>query len=438
MISKKIFTILIVAFLSKCDLPIDNVEYEQHPVVFGYIDAGFNKVDDFYLYWSSVLSNSHLENNPIDNATIILSNGEQNIFFTHDENGKYEPQERFPNPPIEPGSTWNLYINFNYADKEYTLESSTTVPYSIIPEVIVSDIDWQCDGEEVIFNENDFNLYQNQNNSDLIQSWLSNNDTSFLSNNIEIDNIMYNDADCYTSSFASTPFFTLDIDSQNQNDTVISRYITLALETDKDMNNDGFNIPYEAAIFDTTFSAFAFKGPMQYSDIDYEAPSLSGIEKIYNIYNSNAEDAAYDWCISTPNSQYGCADTCTDDDPVDECESCMESCVGYAMENYGFDLIDIPYEWGWHRDDINRINLEGDQIEFSWLFFNYYGKHMTIIQPMSIEYEQYFEGDPDQFNLPYILRQGNINDVSGEEAYGLFYSTNSKFFLFNVLKPDLD
>ena len=69
MISKKIFTILIVAFLSKCDLPTENVEYEQRPVVFGYIDAGFNKVDDFYLYWSSVLSNSHLENNPIDNAT---------------------------------------------------------------------------------------------------------------------------------------------------------------------------------------------------------------------------------------------------------------------------------------------------------------------------------------------------------------------------------
>ena len=52
-------------------------------------------------------------------------------------------------------------------------------------------------------------------------------------NNIEIDNIMYNDADCYTSSFASTPFFTLDIDSQKENDTIISRYITLALETDK-------------------------------------------------------------------------------------------------------------------------------------------------------------------------------------------------------------
>ena len=144
------------------------------------------------------------------------------------------------------------------------------------------------------------------------------------------------------------------------------------------MNQDGFNIDYEAAIFDTTLSANVFKGPMQYTEIDYNK---------------------YD----------------------------------------GIDLENIPYEWGWHRDDINRINLEGDQIEFSWLFFNYYGRHMTIIQPMSSEYEQYFEGDPDQFNLPYILRQGNINDISGEEAYGLFYSTNSKFFLFNVLEPiDLD
>jgi len=270
----------------------------------------------------------------------------------------------------------NSLSNFKkeYENKDYILESSTTIPAPIAPNIMVSDIDWQCDGQDIIFNEDDFNLYQEQNNVDLIALWLNDSkNTSFLDDNINIDDIVYNTDECYTSSFASTPFFTLDIDSENQNDTIIARYMTFALETNKDMNEDGFNILNEAAIFDTTLSANIFKGPMQYTEIIYD---------------------------------------------------------NYA----GIDLENIPYEWGWHREDIDRINLEGDQIEFSWLFFNYYGKHMTIIQPMSSEYGQYFEGDPDQFNFPYILRQGNIENNSGD-AYGLFYSTNSKFFLFNVLEP---
>ena len=91
----------------------------------------------------------------------------------------------------------------------------------------------------------------------------------------------------------------------------------------------------------------------------------------------------------------------------------------------------IPYEWGWHRNPIDKINLTGNEIEISWLFFDYYGINMIMVQPMGEEYEQYFEGDPDQFDLPYILRQGNIDD-----AYGLFYSTNTKFFFFNVNKEE--
>ena len=375
MIFKKTLLILILIFLSHCDLPTENLEYEESPVVFGYIDAGFNKIDTFYLYWSNLLSTSHFESNYIDNATMTLSTEDQSIILNHIGNGKYLPQNIYPTPAIEPGSIWFLNINFNHNNRDYILESSTTVPNTINPGIMVSDIDWQCDGENIIFDENDFSLYQNQNNTNLIQSWLEDsNNLSFLNNDINIDNITYNTANCYTSSFASTPFFTLDIDYESQNDTIISRYLTIALETDKDMNNDEFNIPYEAAIFDTTFSAFVFKGPMQYTEINYN--------------------------------------------------------------NYpGIELDNIPYEWGWHREAINRINLEGDQIEFSWLFFNYYGKHLTIIQPMGSEYKQYYQGDPDQFNLPYILRQGNIENINGREAYGLFYSTNSKFFLFNVLEP---
>ena len=238
MIFKKIILILIVALLCKCELPTENISYIQSPVVFGYIDAGFNRIDTLYLYWTSSLTSSHFENNYIDNASVNLSSGNQNIELNHIGNGKYLPDNLYPNPPIQPNSTWNLEINFSYNDKEYNLQSSTTVPNTITPDVMISDIQWQCDGEDVVFNEEDFNLYQNQNNVDLIQSWLNDpSDISFLENNINIDTFRYSTRDCYTSSFASTPFFTLDIDSENQNDTIISRYLTLSLETNKDMNS---------------------------------------------------------------------------------------------------------------------------------------------------------------------------------------------------------
>ena len=91
MIFKKIILILIVALLCKCELPTENINYIQSPVVFGYIDAGFNRIDTLYLYWTSSLTSSHFENNYIDNASVNLSSGNQNIELNHIGNGKYLP-----------------------------------------------------------------------------------------------------------------------------------------------------------------------------------------------------------------------------------------------------------------------------------------------------------------------------------------------------------
>ena len=65
------------------------------------------------------------------------------------------------------------------------------------------------------------------------------------------------------------------------------------------------------------------------------------------------EEAAFDYCFNTPDSQYGCADSCEDagddgsaDDGGDAgaCEECLESCMDYVMTNYGYTE-DQAREW---------------------------------------------------------------------------------------------
>ena len=354
------------------ELPTENLYYKKNPVMFGSIDAGFNRIEPIFLSWTNDLSTSHENSsNFIENAEISISTinnipNYENITFEHFENGEYHPN--LPsNLSITPGSEWNIFVNFKYLNEDYQLSASTIIPSEINISTTESQIPWNCNGVPVFVDSN-FNLYQNQNNTQLINDWLDDSENLSFIDNILVDSITYNINECYTSSFVSVPFFTIDLGVENEN--IISRYTTIALEPNKDMNGDGYEIPYEAAIFDTTLSATAFKGPMNYYEIDYE--NYPGINT-------------------------------------------------------------IPYEWGWYRDPIDRINLTGNIIDIMWLFFDYYGINMMIIQPMGEEYSEYFEGDPDEFNAPYNLRKTNIKSSVGE-AFGLFYSTNSKFFFFNVLK----
>ena len=382
MIFKKIILITFL-ILSSCDLPTEQISYNRKPVVFGYIDAGFNRIEPIYLFWSENFSTPHTgEASYIQNATINLTstyNDEPeysiNMIYNSDENGYIPDQNDITNDfQIKAESVWTLNIQFSDGDKNYTLIASTEVPKAINLSSTNSEIPWNCNGQPVDINSN-FNLYKNENEididgngtPDLIQDWLDTGDLSFL-NGLQVDEITYNNAECYTSSFASVPYFTIDLQTDDEN--VVARYLTIALETDKDMNEDGINIPYESAIFDTTLSANAFKGPMNYSQINYSE----------------------DYGISNP-----------------------------------------PYEWGWHRDPIDRINLTGNIIDVMWLFFDYYGINIMIVQPMGEDYKKYYESDPDQFSFPYVLRQTNINSDQ-DDAYGLFYSTNSQFFFFDVKK----
>jgi len=374
----KNFTLIIFLIFLGCEqLPTENKTYEKKPVVFGYIDAGLSKIDTLYLSWSNDFSTSHYDIEYIEDATVTLTtigntpeyDNSNSLILQHFENGKYLIDTYPSNFNITPGATWNLNISFT----DYTLTSSTIIPDKINLSTLTDDITYNdCFNQPVSIST--INLYQDQNQS-LIDAWINSRYTNSVYESIDLnwisyDSFTYKTDECYTSSFADIPFFILNL-GESTNENVISRYTTISLETDKDMNGDTFNIPYEAAIFDTTISANAFKGPMNYHEIDYE-----------------------------------------NDFPE-------------------IDPATIPYEWGWHRNPIDRINLTGIEIPATWLFFDYYGINMMTVEPMGDEYERYFESDPDQFNFPYILREGNV-----ENAYGLFYSTNSSFFFFNVEKEE--
>ena len=67
-------------------------------------------------------------------------------------------------------------------------------------------------------------------NPSLIQDWLINPSNLSFINTINVDDITYNTADCYTSSFVSVPFFILDLGQENE--PILCRYTTIALETD--------------------------------------------------------------------------------------------------------------------------------------------------------------------------------------------------------------
>jgi len=257
LIFKKIILITFL-ILSSCDLPTEQISYNRKPVVFGYIDAGFNRIEPIYLFWSENFSTPHTgEASSIQNATISLTstyNDEPeysiNMIYNSDENGYIPDQNDITNDfQIKAESVWTLNIQFSDGDKNYTLIASTEVPKAINLSSTNSEIPWNCNGQPVDINSN-FNLYKNENEidsdgngtPDLIQDWLDTGDLSFL-NGLQVDEITYNNAECYTSSFASVPYFTIDLQTDDEN--VVARYLTIALETDKDMNEDGLVVEKE-------------------------------------------------------------------------------------------------------------------------------------------------------------------------------------------------
>jgi hypothetical protein len=91
----------------------------------------------------------------------------------------------------------------------------------------------------------------------------------------------------------------------------------------------------------------------------------------------------------------------------------------FRDENYNPYLLN-PFVW----------TVETSPTPMMWLYFNYYGKHLIVVQASDDAYYDYLSGDPLGGNQ-YLLPDSNI-----EGGYGLFTSNYSKAFFLNIIKAD--
>ena len=91
----------------------------------------------------------------------------------------------------------------------------------------------------------------------------------------------------------------------------------------------------------------------------------------------------------------------------------------FRDENYNPYLLN-PFIW----------TVETTPTPIMWLYFNYYGKHLIVVQSSDQAYYDYLSGDPLGQNQ-YIIPDSNING-----GYGLFTSNYSKAFFLNIIKKD--
>lgn len=234
-----------------CDLPVDSPGYEEKLVVFGNITAEMPLVDTFYVSLSFSIDVPHeTDAKWVDNAEVSINDGDTTIFI----------------PPIEGNPGRYIVNNHDYTvmpNRTYSMEviwqgdtvtAETTVPDTFTIHSISSD-QWECDGEVIQIDT--INLYQNVYDFDTLNDVIIEALVGGDFSNFPMDTIVYKEGDCYTSSFASVPYFYVSREADYE--PPMMRLTSYALTGDS---------LYSNAIFDTSFSANAFKGPMYIETVD--------------------------------------------------------------------------------------------------------------------------------------------------------------------------
>lgn len=248
---------------------------------------------------------------------------------------------------------------------EFTVSAETTIPSGM--DYYSPDNQTQkCEGVEQVV------PVVNTDNFDL--QWLNymdNPDTLIqLIDFYTISTAVYRKGSCYTESFASFPLFMLDFEADNY---ATIKVTTVALEANvrglepfEDLNSDGeFNVDSE------TFTDYNRNGV-------HDSTFVNLIYDTSLVYKLWKED--------------------------------------YLRDNNGDPYRVNPFTW--------QVSLP--PVPMSWLFFNYYGLTMVILEATDDAYYNYYSGDPAGQNQ-YLLPESNIID-----GYGLFSSTNAKAFLVYI------
>lgn len=397
---KLLFYILFFIFFS-CELPDNETEYSEGLVVFGNIElfeinnTAFGEIDTVRVSLSSSID-ANLENanqlyiNTADvSITGAFDSNNENLISTINlislnELGKYYIDEEIEYH-IWPNKIYSLSVTY----ENYEVSGSTTTPDYLSIESIEDAYNCEECSDPTIYGETTCqNAGENWNselqnideinidNFDYINNetngiWIFNPDIleSYISDGT-ISSIEMSRYGCSVGSFASKPYFVLNIVDQLSGDNVdpsAIRILSYALEEDKmgeePSNDDG-------------------------SYFDYNQNNIQDMTLINTFYDTTA---VFDiW-----KGPY------------------------FRDENYNPYLLN-PFIW----------TVETSPTPIMWLYFNYYGKHLIVVQSSDQAYYDYLSGDPLGQNQ-YIIPDSNI-----EGGYGLFTSNYSKAFFLNIIKID--
>ena len=397
----KLFIYILFFIFFSCDLPDNAIEYSEGLVVFGNIElfeinnTSFGEIDTLRVSLSSSID-ANLENANqlyINNADVSitgafdLDNEEliSTIIFTSlNEFGKYYIDEEIEYH-IWPNKTYTVNVLY----ENYEVNGSTTTPDYLSIESIEDTYNCEQCSDPTIYGETTCENAGENWNSELqnideinIDNFdYINNETSgswiFNPNILEsyildgtISSIEMSRYGCSVGSFASKPYFVLNIENQLSGESIdpsAIRILSYSLE-DKNMglepsNDDG-------------------------SFFDYNENNIQDMTLINTFYDTTA---VFDiW-----KGPY------------------------FRDENYNPYLLN-PFIW----------TVETSPTPIMWLYFNYYGKHLIVVQSSDQAYYDYLSGDPLGQNQ-YIIPDSNING-----GYGLFTSNYSKAFFLNIIKKD--
>tara|TARA_Y100001934_G_C12380357_1_gene792010 strand:- start:2509 stop:3738 length:1230 start_codon:yes stop_codon:yes gene_type:complete len=408
----KLFLYILIFILSSCNLPDNETEYQEGLVVFGRIELkeinGQAKgiIDNVKVSLSSTID-ANLDNSNelyVNSADVFISGpfdeSDENIidslyFDSLNDLGEYTISTDLYK--IWPNRDYTLNVKF----EDYEVMATTTTPSYLTIESIEDTYNCEECSDSSIYGETTCenageNWISQQQNIDIIN--VDNYDSIYNSLIIfpEFDSLynIYGDLvwgldpeildyfqdqiseielsrfGCAVGSFASKPYFVLNIDNQetqiNNNPSAI-RIISYALEPDKmdlePLNDDG------------TF-------------FDYNLSNERDSTLINTFYDTTA-------VFNIWKGPY------------------------FRDENYNPYLLN-PFIW----------TVETSPSPIMWLYFNYYGKHLIVVQSSDQAYYDYLSGDPLGQNQ-YIIPDSNI-----EGGYGLFTSNYSKAFFLNIMKKD--
>ena len=397
----KLFIYILFFIFFSCDLPSNETKYTEGLVVFGNIELleinnnSIGEIDTVRVSLSSSID-ANLENANqlyINNADVSitgafdLDNEEiiSTIIFTSlNEFGKYYIDEEIEYH-IWPNKTYTLNVVY----ENYEVNGSTTTPDYLTIESIEDTYNCEQCSDPTIYGETTCeNAGENWNselqnideinidnfdyiNNETSGSWIFNPNIleSFILDGT-ISSIEMSRFGCSVGSFASKPYFVLNIEDQLSGENIdpsAIRILSYSLE-DKKMdlepsNDDG-------------------------SFFDYNENNIQDMTLINTFYDTTAVFKIW-------KGPY------------------------FRDENYNPYLLN-PFIW----------TVETSPTPIMWLYFNYYGKHLIVVQSSDQAYYDYLSGDPLGQNQ-YIIPDSNING-----GYGLFTSNYSKAFFLNIIKKD--